>query len=86
MIEVSDLFAGKVGGQTLLPEEVRALDLAFGLRSGGEAKGDAVEVESLTQLGEDLWVMGEEDAVVINVDFQRQPILGKGASQQIKVS
>ena len=57
VIEVSDLFAGKVGGQTLLPEEVSALDLAFGLRSGGEAKGDAVEVESLTQLGEDLWVM-----------------------------
>ena len=40
-----------------LCEAKGAYDVAFGLRSGGEAKGDAVEVESLTQLGEDLWVM-----------------------------
>ena len=31
LVEVGDVFAGEVGGQALLPEEVRAFDFAFGL-------------------------------------------------------
>ncbi len=85
MVEIGDQFTGKVGWQPFLPKEMSSLDLAFCLGSGSKAEGDTVEVECLTQLGECLWVMGEEDAVVIDVEFQRQPILGKGTGQQIKV-
>jgi len=34
LVEVGDLFTGKVSGETILPEEVRALDFAFGLVCG----------------------------------------------------
>jgi hypothetical protein len=55
LVEVGDLFTGKVSRETILPEEVSALNFAFGLRSGSVAKGDAVEVKGTAQLGESLW-------------------------------
>lgn len=51
LVDVGDLFTGEVGGQAFLPEEVTAFDFAFGLRGWGVTKADAVEVESLAQLG-----------------------------------
>lgn len=70
LVEVRDIFAGEVGGQALLPEEVRAFDFAFGLRGGSIAEGNAVEVKGSAQLGEGVWDMGEEEAVEVHVDFQ----------------
>ena len=70
LIEVGDVFAGEVGGQALLPEEVRAFDFAFGLRGGSLAEGNAIEVKGSAQLGEGVWDMGEEEAVEVDVDFQ----------------
>ncbi len=86
VVEIDHVLAGKVGGQTLLPEEVSTLDLAFGLRGRSEPKGNAIEVEGLTKLGEGLGVMGEKQAVVIDVEFQRQPVLREGSRQEIEVS
>ena len=70
LVEVGDVFAGEVGGQALLPEEVRAFDFAFGLRGGSLAEGNAIEVKGSAQLGEGVWDMGEEEAVEVDVDFQ----------------
>jgi hypothetical protein len=70
LVEVGDVFAGEVGGQALLPEEVRALDFAFGLRGWSIAEGNAIEVKGSAQLGEGVWDMGEEEAVEVYVDFQ----------------
>lgn len=70
LIEIGDVFTGEVGGQALLPEEMCALDFALGLRGGGVAEGDAVEVKGLAQLGERFGIMREEEAVKVHVDFQ----------------
>ena len=85
LVDVGDLFASEEGGQTLLPKEVTAFDFPFGLRGWGIAKADAVEVEGLAQLGEGLGVMSEEDAMIIDIDFQRQPVFDKGGRQEIQI-
>jgi len=85
LIEVGDVFAGEVGGQTLLPEEVTAFDFAFGLRGRGVAETGAVEVQSLTQLGQGVRVMGEEQAVKIDIDFQGQAVFDEGSGEEIQI-
>lgn len=85
LVEVGDVFAGEVSGQTLLPEEMRALDFTFGLGCGSVAEAHAIEVQSPAQLGESFWGVGEKEAVVIDVDFQRQPVIVESGGQQIKV-
>ena len=85
LVEIGEVLAGEVGGQALLPEEMSAFDFAFGLRRGRVAERDAVEVKGLAQLREGLGVMGEEEAVVIDVDFQGQAILAEGRGQEIEV-
>ena len=54
---------GKVSGQALLPEEVTAFDFAFGLWGWSVTEADAIEVQSLAQLGQGVRVMGEEQQV-----------------------
>ena len=81
LVEVGDLFTGKVSGETILPEEVRALDFAFGLRGRSVAKGDTVEVKGAAQLGESLWGMGEEEAMEIDIDFQGHSQFDEGGGQ-----
>ena len=51
LVEVGNVFAGEVGWQALLPEEVAAFDFTFGLRGWGITKGDAVEMQRPAQLG-----------------------------------
>jgi hypothetical protein len=85
LVEVGDLFTGKVSRETILPEEVRSLDFALGLRGRSVAKGDAVEVKGATQLSESLWGMGEEEGMEIHVDLQRQTVFDEGGREQIKV-
>lgn len=53
--EGRDVFCGEESGETFLPEVVRALDFSFGLRSGGEAKGDFVKAQGGTELGKSIW-------------------------------
>ena len=81
LVEVGDLFTGKVSGETILPEEVRSLNFAFGLRGRSVAKGDAVEVKGATQLGESLRGMGEEEGMEIDVDLQRQTVFDEGGRE-----
>lgn len=77
--ESGDLFSGEEGGETFLPEVVRALDFSFGLRSGGEAEGDFVKAQGGAELGKGVWLAGEEKGVVIDVESQGQAAGGEGA-------
>ena len=48
---IGAVFAGEKSGEAVLPELVFAFDFAFGVRGGGVAERDAVEVEDLAALG-----------------------------------
>jgi len=85
LVQVGNLLAGEVSRQALLPIEVASLYLSLGLRRGGEAEGDAVEMEGLTQLGEGFGVMGKEKAVEVDVEFQGPTVLDKSGRQEITI-
>jgi len=72
-------------GQPPLPELVEPLDFAFGLGGGREEKGDAVKVQGGAELCEGIGSVGEEDAVVVDVERKGQPVLLEGTGQEIKV-
>ena len=69
-----------------MPVLMAAFDLALGLRGGGVAEGDAVKVQRGAELGERLGNRGEEEAVAIDVETQREAVEEKGARQEIEVS
>jgi len=64
---------------------VTAFDFALGLRGRGVKERDAVEMQGSAQLGQRLGVMVEEEAVEIDIDFQRQAILDEGGGQEIQI-
>lgn len=64
-----DIFTGKKGGQAPLPELVFAFDFAFGLRRRGVTEADIVELESRAQLSERVGIVGEKDAVIVDVEL-----------------
>jgi hypothetical protein len=68
--EGGDVFGGEEGGETFLPEVVRALDFSFGLRGGREAQGDLVKAQGGAELGEGVWLAGEEKGVVVDIEGQ----------------
>ena len=65
--ESGDMFSGEERGEAFLPEVVSTLYLAFGLRSRSEAQGDIIEAEGGAELGKSVWLVGEEEGVVIDV-------------------
>ena len=85
LINVRDLFTGKVSGQALLPEEVTAFDFALGLWGWSVTEADAIEVQGLAELSQGVRVMGEEEAVKIDIDFQGQSALDEGGRQKIQI-
>ena len=68
--EGGDVFGREEGGETFLPEVVRALDFSFGLRGGREAQGDFVKAQGGAELGEGVWLAGEEKGVVVDIEGQ----------------
>ncbi len=83
--EIGDVFAGEKGGEAVLPELVFALDFAFGLRRGGVAEGDAVEVEGFAELGEGVGDLGEEAGVEVHVEFEGQAVFEKGGGEEVVI-
>ena len=80
------LLTGVVGRQAPLPEEVTPFDFAFGLWGWSVTEADTVEVQSSAQLGQGVGVMGEEQAMEIDIDFQGQAIGDEGGGQEIEIS
>ena len=72
--------------KTFLPIVVAAFDFAFGLWRGGVAEGDAIKVESRSELGERVWSVGEKEGMVIDVESQREAVGEKCKGEEIEVS
>ena len=68
--QFDDLVSRQEGDEAFLPVVVAAFDFTFGLRRWGVAEVDAVEVESLTEWGEGVGVVGVEEGVVVHVEGQ----------------
>ena len=86
VVQVGDGLAGEVGRQAFLPIKVGAFDFALSLGCRSKTESDAIEVKGLTQLSKGLGIVSEEQAVIIDVELQRQAILGESPGQEIKVS
>ena len=84
LVDVREVLTGKEGRQALLPEGVFAFDLALGLRCGGVTKAHAIEVQGPAQLSEGLRIMGEEETMVIDIEFQRQSVFDESAGSRSK--
>ena len=69
-----------------MPVIVAAFDFAFGLRGWGVAEFDAVEVESLAELGEGVWVVGVKEGMVVDIESQGQTVGLENAGKEIKMS
>lgn len=80
-----DLLCGEEAGEAALPVEVEALDFALGLGRMGIAEADAVEVERGSELGEGVRVLGKEEAVAIDIKFEREAMLTKGGRKEVEV-
>jgi len=81
----ADGLGGAECREAVLPILMAALDFAFGLRGGGVAEGDAVEVERGAELGESVGDAGEKEAVAIDVEPQRQAVGEEGAREEVEV-
>jgi len=81
-----DGLGGEETGEAALPVEVLAFDLALGLWGAGIAQADAVEVKGSAQLGECVGPLREEEAVVVDVEFQGQTMFAEGSGQEAQVS
>ena len=75
-----DGFGSKQRGQAALPVLVLAFDFALGLRRAGITQRDAVEVE-----GGAFRVLGEEQAVAIHVELQRQTVFAESGREEIEI-
>lgn len=83
--DFQDSFTGEISGEPSLPELVFALDFAFGLGRRGVAQTDVVELKSPAQLGQRVRVMGEKEAVIIDIELQRPSVSQKGGGQEVEV-
>ena len=80
--EIGDVFAGGKRGTPVLPELVFAFDFAFGLRRGGVAERDAVEVAGLAELGAGVGDVGEEAGVKVHAEFEGKAAFAKGGGAE----
>lgn len=83
--QFDDLISRQERDEAFLPVVVAAFDFTFGLRGWGVAEVDAVEVESLTELGEGVGVVGIEEGVVVHVEDQGQAVGLEDAGEEVKV-
>src|ERR1035441_7399551 len=70
VFEFQDAVGRQEGRQAFLPVVMTTFDFVLGFSGGGEAQGDAIEVERGAQLGERVGVMGVEEGVVVNIEGQ----------------
>ena len=83
--QVGNFFTGEVGRQPALPELVFAFDFALGLGCGGVTQADVVKLERPAQLGECGGIMGEKEAVIIDIKLQRAAVSQEGGGQKVKI-
>ena len=84
--EGGEVLCGEERREAILPEVMGALDLAFGLWSGGVARGDFVEAQGRAELGERVGCAGEEERVVVDGERERQAVGAEGRGQEVEMS
>lgn len=84
-LRCEDRFGREEAGKAALPVKVESLDFALGLGGVGIAEADSVEVKSRSELGEGVRVLGEEEAVTVDVKFQRESVLAKGSGKEVEI-
>lgn len=85
-LQFCDAVCGEQGWEAFLPVIVAAFDFTFGLGSWGIAEGDAVEVQSVAQLGECVGCVGKEEGMIIDIESQREAVGFKNAREEVEVS
>jgi hypothetical protein len=85
VFDLGDVFTGEIGREPALPELVFALDFSLGLRRWGIKEANVVELESGTELGERVGILGEEHGVIIDVDLQRPAVSQERSGEEIQV-
>jgi len=85
-LQLEDAVCRQQGREAFLPVIVAAFDFTFCLGCWGVAKGDAVEVERGTELGEGVRGVGKKEGVAVNIEGQGQAVGLEGASQEVKMS
>ena len=85
LFEFGGLFAGEGGRKAFLPEWGFALDFAFGLGRWSIQEANVVELQRRAQLSERLWVLREEDAVIIDIELEGASVGQEGGGQEIQV-
>jgi hypothetical protein len=83
--QLKDVVGGQEGWEAFLPVVVAAFDFAFGLRGGGVAQGDAVEVQRGPELGVGVGGVSEEEGMVVHVEHQGQAVGLEGAGKEVQV-
>lgn len=85
-LRVGDALGREEGWQPALPVLVLPLDFSLGLRCSGVAQGYAVEVERRPELGKGVWALRKEQAVAIDIEFERKAVFGKSGGKEVQVS
>ena len=62
-----------------------AFDFTLRLGRGGVAKGDAVEVEGGTELGEGVRRVGEEEGVEVHIEFEWESAFEEGGGEEVVI-
>jgi hypothetical protein len=83
--EVANLLGGEERRQAILPILMAAFDLALGLRSGGVAERDAVEMERGAELSEGVWDNGKEERMVVDIEFQREAVGEESGWEEVEI-
>ena len=83
--QLDNVFRSQEWDEALLPVVVATFDFAFGLRCRRIEEFDAVEVESLAELGESVGIVGVEEGVVVHVECQRQAVGLEDAGKEVEV-
>ena len=68
-----------------MPVVVATFDFTFRLWGGSVAEGDAVEPESLAELGESVRDVGEKEGVIIDIKRKREAVGEEGAGEEIEM-
>ena len=84
-VELGDVFAGEIGGESALPELVFALDFPLGLGCWGIQEANVIELERPAELGQGFGIFREKDGVIINVDLQWPAVRQESGREKIQV-
>lgn len=80
-----DVLGGKERWEPFLPKVMGALDLAFGLGSGGIAERDFVEAQGCAELGKGFGLVGEKEGMIVDVEGQGEAMGAESGGEKVEM-